>query len=251
MTTLVITPDFDDKVLVATGKICVGEKVDVTIVGVTEAQSADLRLRFRYDGNTVAVYPTAESDVWTYAGTSASATIDLNTDVFRALYEGFEDRDKLACVLIVDNPDDQNMYSSAKIQVGNWPVEAGADVPYSLSTYHDDVAQLQADVSDLEAASTATDALVASHNHQGGASQVLAHNDLTGIGTRTHDEIEVSLTAIEASQGTIQIEATGLRNDLNSIKTLCVSVKAMPIVKATEREARFAALVQGLIDILT
>lgn len=251
MTTLTLTPDFDDKTLVATGKISVGEKVDVIVTGVTEAQSANLRLRFRYDGQTVAIYPTVAGGVWTYSSGTATATIDLNTDVFRALYAGFEDRDKLQCYVIIDNPDDQNMYSDAQIQVKNWPAEVGNDVPYSLSTYADDVAALNAKMDQAQTDIDAAEALIGSHTHNGSGSQTLAHNDLTGKGTNTHDQIDAKLTAIEASNGTIAGEATGLRNDLDDIKDLCDTVKAMPTSYAAQREARFAALVDGLISILT
>lgn len=251
MTTLVLTPDFDDKTLLATGKICVGEKVDVTVVGVTDVQAANLRMRFRYDGVTVAIYPTAAGDVWSHSGSSATATIDLNTDVFRALYAGFEDRDKLPCIVIVDNPEDQNMYSSAKIGVGNWPAEAGADVPYSLSTYADDVAALQAEMTQAKADIDAAEALIGAHTHDGGTTPKIDHNDIIGKGTNTHTQIDAALTAIASSQVAVSAVANACRVDFNDIKTLCDSVKAMSKATAAQREARFAALVDGLIDILT
>jgi len=250
MTTLVLTPDFDDKTLVVSGKVCVGEKVDVTVIGVTEPQSINLRVRFRYDSKTVAIYPTVDGDVWEHSGSSASASMDLNVDVFRALYEGFEDRDKLSCVIIVDNPDDQNMYSSAKISVGNWPAEAGSDVPYSLSTYKDDVAELRAGVLALDQSVSATNSALGTHLHDGGTTVKLEHSGLNGIGTSTHDQIDAALTAVTASLGTIAGEATGLRNDLNDIKAVCQTVKTMPVSTAKEREARVAFLIQGLIDSL-
>lgn len=251
MTTLTLTPDFDDKTLAVTGKISVGEKVDVIVTGVTEAQSANLRLRFRYDGQTVAIYPTVTGDVWTYSSGTATATIDLNTDVFRALYAGFEDRDKLQCYVIIDNPDDQNMYSDAQIQVKNWPAEVGNDVPYSLSTYSDDVAALNAEMDQAQTDIDAAEALIGSHTHNGSGSQTLAHNDLTGKGTNTHDQIDAAIARIDASLTTVSGVADACRVDFNQIKDICSAVKLMPVTKAADREARFVTLVDGIIAALT
>jgi antitoxin component HigA of HigAB toxin-antitoxin module len=251
MTTLTLTPDFDEKTLTVTGKVSVGEKVDVIVTGVTEAQTANLRVRFRQDGVTVARYPLADGDVWTYAASTATANMTLNTDLFRALFEGLGDRDKIQCVIITDNTDDLNQYAAALITVGNWPVEAGADVPYNLTEYPDDVAALQAEMDQAQADIDAAEALIGSHTHNGSGSQVLSHDDLLLKGTKTHDQIDAELTAIAASQVTVSGVADACRVDFNDIKTLCDTVKAMPTAYAAQREARFAALVQGLIDILT
>jgi len=251
MTTLTLTPNFTSKTLHSDGKVCVGEKVDVSVIGVTEAQSANLRVRFRYGGVTVAVYPLEVGDVWVYASSTATANMNLNTDLFRDLYEGFEDRDKLQCVIVVDNPDDENMYSSSQMQVGNWPAEKGLDVPYSLSAYQDDIAALKVSISEIEQGISDTEQFVASHTHNGGTSQQLQHGNLLGIGNNNHAQIDAALTAFSASIQTVSDSANDARVDLNAIKDLCAIVKAMPTTYAAQREARFAALIDGLIATLT
>lgn len=250
MTTLTLTPNFTAKTLVSAGKVSVGEKVDVTVIGVTEAQTVNLRVRFRVDGVTVAVYPFAEGDVWDHSGSNATANMDLNTDLFRALYEGSDDRAKIMCLIVVDNPGDQNLYSSAQLQVGNWPSENGLELPYSLSTYQDDIAFLKATVAEIEQGIADTDQFILTHAHSGGTSQQIAHGNLLGIGTNSHAQIDAALLSVVQSLGTVSGEATGIRNDLDDIKAVCETAKAMPVSTAREREARVAFLIQGLIDSL-
>jgi len=250
MTTLTITPNFTEKTMVIVGKIAVGEKVQVSVVGVTDAQKDHLRIRFRYDGERKAQFPLAAEDVWTHSGSTATAIIDLNTVEMRGVFENDCDGEKHEFILVVDNTDDENLYSSGRIMVKNWPAEEGADVPYSLSAYPDTVEALQTAMTTAQGDIDAVEALMASHTHGGGASATFSHNNLTDKGNNTHAQLDALFVATEASLATVSGEANTALLKIAAIKSVCQAVVPMPEATTAQVKAKLNALLNGLIAVL-
>lgn len=251
MTTLTLTPNFTTKTLIKVGEVAVGESVSLSIVGVSQAQAANLRVRMRYDKVNVAIYPRVAEDVWTHSGSTAVGQIELNTVEFREVFEDDDDRGSHEVIVIVENTDDQNMYAEGRIRVKNWPADAGDAVPYDLSGYQDTVAGLVADLALARVDINSATALIASHSHNGSGSVVIDHNNLGNKGENTHAQIDAALTATAASLNTVSGEATQTRNDLNEIKVICETVKGMPNGTAAQVRAQISVLLDGIIASLT
>lgn len=197
-TQLIITPNFSNKTSIVTGSIAVGEKVSLTIIGAGDFVSG-LRVRIRYAQTEVAMFPLRDTgDVWTSDGSNATGTIDLNSIEFRSFFAGLDERAKLPCILIVENNDvPENLYAVTSIAVMNWSAVPGHQVPFVLGEWKNDLAEVQSGVTALEEAVLILEDFRLNHAHTDGNGHVIAHGNLSGVGTNTHAQIDGLLLTLQ------------------------------------------------------
>ena len=207
-TQLTITPDFLRKTSVVTGLVAVGEKVSLTVIGVDDPTG--LRVRIRFAQTEVAMFPLLESDTWNSDGTNAMGTIDLNTVEFRHFFEGLDDKARLPCILIVENNESpENLYAVTNIAVMNWAAIPGDQVPVAIGTFKDDLQAVQGIVGVLEEAIELIQGFNEGHNHANGYGRTLEHDNLSGTGVLTHDEIDMEVAALRSSINSYDGELAG------------------------------------------
>jgi hypothetical protein len=73
-----------------------------------------------------------------------------------------------------------------------------ADLEAALTAVESDVTTAEGNIGTLQTEMDAAEALLAAHNHNGSGSQQLSHAGLTGIGTRTHAQLEADTAAVDA-----------------------------------------------------
>ncbi len=215
MTTMTINPSFTAKTASVTGIIAVGEKVLLYVFGVDTASLEHLRVRVRFAGADVARFPMTEADSWGVSDNAATGTIDLNTVELRNVFDGLDDHARMTCVLVVeDNGGVNNLYATTNVTVKNWPV-SGDQVPVSLGTWTDQVEEIRGQILDLQQSVAAVEVFTG-HNHNGVNSFAVQHSDLSGSGTKTHDQIDGKLDSLDSAMssyaGTVQAHVTGTEN---------------------------------------
>ena len=147
---------------VAVGTISVGEKIDVTVVGINPASVPDygeeswfggksLRLRIvDTQGHDLARFPLKESDSWSVEGDRLSATdVELNTRQLRNVFSGVAYGDKLQFGLILDSGVDHAQYARGKVSIQQWAV-ASIDDPTVVPDWTEVLAQLDRDLAEIE-----------------------------------------------------------------------------------------------------
>lgn len=214
MTTLKITA-LENKTAYITGMVVVVEPCTVTLVGMAQyiSDPNQLRLRLRVNRVDVARFPDAEGDVWTADGADATCVLNTNTVQALAAFSGCQCNGARECTVLVEKiTTPKALYCSSVINLRNWPQVVGADVPYNLATWPDDLDAAQEAISDLESAYEI-------HDHDGTDSPKVDHANLLNAGTLTHAVLESSITALE----------NGLTGAEESIDTLQTDVTAAGI----------------------
>jgi hypothetical protein len=72
------------------------------------------------------------------------------------------------------------------------------DLEAAITAIEGDVSAAEGNIGTLQSDMDAAEALMAVHNHNGDTSQQLSHAGLTGIGTRTHDQLESDTADVDA-----------------------------------------------------
>lgn len=211
MTTLKITP-LSNKSASVTGIVVVVEPVSVTLVGLAAYISTpnQLRIRLRSKGIDIARFPEKDGDVWTVSGSDATCTLDTNTVQALSIFgSGCCTMGSRECTVLVEKiTAPKALFCSATINIKNWPQVSGADVPYNLATWPDDLAAVEDALADQVQA-------FESHSHTAGSPTQVSHGDLLNAGSVTHAVLETSIAALEASMTEAEGEITVLQKDLN------------------------------------
>ena len=135
MTTLAIMATYEKKRLKCYGTVAAGEHVAVTITDGAQwiGEGTALRLRVLFGPDTVAVFPFAEGDTWTAAGTQdADAACELNLNTVQA--EKYLKRGG-TCLWILDDVENHTLYATGEFDVLPWPKRRGIDEPIDLDGY--------------------------------------------------------------------------------------------------------------------
>ena len=135
MTTLSIIANYEKKRLRCYGTVAAGEHVAVTVTDGAQwiGEGTALRLRVLFGPNIVAVFPFAEGDAWTAAGTQdadAACELDLNTlQAEKYLKHGG------TCLWILDDVENHTLYATGEFDVLPWPKRRGVDEPIDIDGY--------------------------------------------------------------------------------------------------------------------
>lgn len=120
-----------NKTLTASGIACVGEQVNVQIVG---AALANQNIRFRIvdeGGDDLVRFPMNSADQWTtdtdVGTTKYSATVDFDTDKLRKVFETVSFREKLKLGIIVDSFDAKTQFARGVHDICQWSVASTED----------------------------------------------------------------------------------------------------------------------------
>ena len=145
MTAFLLTPDFAAKAVQCKGSLAVGELAPLEVRNVA-GNLAGLRVRIRCEGRDVAMFPLTETDAWSAEGESAKAFIELNTVQLRKCFKHLDDNAVVQCNVIVESNDgDRILICKGMVNIKNWPA-ANGQIPVSLATWTDDVAELREDI---------------------------------------------------------------------------------------------------------
>ena len=157
-----LSPDFSAKTVRGSGSLAVGELASVEVCGVAGYMTG-LRVRLRHDGRDVAMFPLSGSDEWSADGDSAKALIELNTVELRKCFCHLDDNAVVPCIVVVESNDgDRVLICKGSVNVKNWPAAPG-QVPVTLATWQDDVAELRGGLAGLSAALGAHTASASAH----------------------------------------------------------------------------------------
>ena len=135
MTTLAIMATYEKKRLKCYGTVAAGEHVAVTVTDGAQwiGEGTALRLRVLFGPDTVAVFPFADGDTWTAAGTQdADAACELNLNTLQA--EKYLKRGG-TCLWILDDVENHTLYATGEFDVLPWPKRRGIDEPIDLDGY--------------------------------------------------------------------------------------------------------------------
>lgn len=163
MTSIKIVPSIEKKTARVAGCVAAGEHVDVRIVGgASLLPSTTLRLRVKFGPSTIAVFPRADKDdAWARDGEDLTCHLSLDTVQAKCVCR-FGDT---PCAIILDQVGDKDhteeptLFFETVVPVRAWHQEPGADEPYDLERYPDQIRELErkieASVETVEAAKTA------------------------------------------------------------------------------------------------
>lgn len=146
MTTLKIIPDFENKTAEFIGYPSAGEHVDVRIVGAANLlPSSTLRFRVKFGHVTLALFPRqGVNEVWETEGDDLKCHLNLNTVQARSVCR----IGNTVCHAILDQlGDDEHtveptLFFDDLFDVTSWCREPGADEPYDLDLYPNQIADL-------------------------------------------------------------------------------------------------------------
>lgn len=202
-TQLTITPNFVTKTATVAGLVAVGEKVSMLILGITQEALEGLRVRIRFANTDVAMFPLVESDTWNHMNDIATGVIELNTVELRKVFEGLDDLARVTCTLVVENNGEvDNLYSIGQVTLRNWPAIIGDQVPpIDLGTWTDQIQALKDQILAMQGIEQDLSDFLP-HNHTEGFGVTLDHDNLSGKGTNTHDQIDAALTTLSSAMGT-------------------------------------------------
>ena len=209
---LTLVPDFSAKTVRCAGSLAVGELASVEVRGVAGYMTG-LRVRLRHDGRDVAMFPLAVGDEWNADGDSAKALIELNTVELRTCFKHLDDNAVVTCNVVVESNDgDRLLICKGTVNVKNWPAAPG-QVPVTLATWKDDVADLRGGLADLSAAFDTHTASASAHKALFDAkadlaslnahtSAINAHGvTATGIGAATVSDLNAHKIDVFAHEG--------------------------------------------------
>jgi hypothetical protein len=140
--------------------------------------------------------------------------------------------------------DPQQVAHSSLVEIGD---NSHADIDAALSSLTASLAEAQDDIVTNETEIATVADAVASHVHNGTSSQQLAHSWFSGIGTKSHDQLEALIAAGVAST-TALIESYEAHKHTGGDGTVVVSISDVDGWAA--EEARIVAL-EGAVAALT
>lgn len=244
-TTLTITPNFATKKCTLVGKIAVGESVLVTVNGA-DLVAADTSIRLRYNGQDVARFPSLEEDAWTEGTDLLTGTIDLNTVEFWAAFNGMDERSPILCDLYVESTSPNALSAHGTISVKNWVQTAGDGVPFSISTWRDDIADINAVIVALSAWQT---------NHPDDADAHKALLDLKAEQSEFSDHItgnnphNITLAGLGAANAADFAQyRIFVKGKMLALKSGVSEVAAMPSTTDKERKTQFSSLLTKITE---
>lgn len=146
MTTLKIIPDFKNKTAECIGYPSAGEHVEVCIVGgASLLPSSTLRFRVKFGRVTLALFPRPEvNETWETEGADLKCHLNLNTIQARRVCR----TGNTVCHAILDQVGDDEhtveptLFFDDLFDVTPWHREPGADEPYDLDIYPNQIADL-------------------------------------------------------------------------------------------------------------
>ena len=146
MTTLKIIPDFKNKTAECIGYPSAGEHVEVCIVGgASLLPSSTLRFRVKFGRVTLALFPRPEvNETWETEGADLKCHLNLNTIQARRVCR----TGNTVCHAILDQVGDDEhtveptLFFDDLFDVTPWHLESGADEPYDLDIYPNQIADL-------------------------------------------------------------------------------------------------------------
>lgn len=138
-------------------------------------------------------------------------TLSTNTEPFIDLFGDCSDPKEYKRIYIkAFTTDPQCPIFNTSLKVYNFTSEDG-DAPIGLASASETIDEIEADLDAMQAEIDAIPALIASliaaHTHDGTTSSQLDHSALTGIGTKTHEELEIAMAAAESDIDTLEDEA--------------------------------------------
>ena len=190
MTILKIIPDFENKTAECIGYPSAGEHVDVRIVGAANLlPSSTLRFRVKFRHVTLALFPRPDAnEAWETEGSDLKCHLNLNTVQARSVCRV----GNTVCHAILDQlGDDEHtveptLFFDDLFDVTSWCREPGADEPYNLDLYPDQIADLNRRVNEIggkidEAKAAAQAAVGSAHAaHESALSAVEAAQSANG-----------------------------------------------------------------------
>jgi len=129
LTSLVVTPRFENKQVSAVGAIAVNEQVAVTVVGVVDITDPEvpvipeglvLRLTSPSGKTDYARFPFELGDAWVASGADATCTLKLNTDELQALFLYQCANATEEAKLYLESGSTDNLYADGRVQIRNW-----------------------------------------------------------------------------------------------------------------------------------
>jgi len=187
MTTLVITAGAD-KALTAAGSVAAREAVEVTLADLGSRVDEGLLLRIVGQSGLVAV-----CEGWTADGDDAVGTLNLNTDELIAEMGDLFLGGRRSFKLVLWSLTDQEMIGECWLSIRANPMGEDESEPQPVAPWGTDLTDVNAALAVLEDA-------IAAHVHDG--DNRIAHGNLTGAGTLSHDGIEAALAALQAALNT-------------------------------------------------
>ena len=153
MTILKIIPDFENKTAECVGYPSAGEHVDVRIVGAANLlPSPTLRFRVKFGHVTLALFPRPDvNEVWETEGSDLKCHLNLNTVQARSVCR----TGNTVCHAILDQVGDDEhtveptLFFDDLFDVTSWCRESGADEPYDLDRYPNQIADLNQRVNEI------------------------------------------------------------------------------------------------------
>jgi hypothetical protein len=219
---LTVTPTWASKKLIIDGSVAVREAVALTIIGCGTDTSVVFKLSSEDGRVDYAKFPNAVGDAWTPAGADLTGTLSLNTDLLVAAFAALGPCDTINFVCTVASATSSNLFAIGQKAIKNWMEDADDPVAYSTP---------------LADAIGALQLAFAAHDHDGTDAPKVAHGNLTAIGTNTHDQIDVALLSLAASDVTL---TSGVAtNALN----IAANAAAINLINASDlKHADFAAV---------
>jgi len=181
---LTVTPTWDRKTLTLAGDVAVREAVALTIVGCATDTSVVFKMSSEDGRVDYAKFPNEDTDAWTPSGSDLTGTLSLNTDLLVAAFAGLGPMDTITLVCTVASRTSSNLFAIGQKAVKNWMEDADDPVPYStpLADAIDDL------TTDFE-----------EHTHDGTDAPKVSHANLTNIGSNTHEQIDLALAGLTAT----------------------------------------------------
>lgn len=227
MTTLKIIPDFKNKTAECIGYPSAGEHVEVCIVGgASLLPSSTLRFRVKFGRVTLALFPRPEvNETWETEGADLKCHLNLNTIQARRVCR----TGNTVCHAILDQVGDDEhtveptLFFDDLFDVTPWHLEPGADEPYDLDIYPNQIADLNQRVNAI------------------GAKVAEAKNAAETAAGSARAAYESAQSAVEAAQ-----EANGRANAAESAaqgaaSSAAQSERALAEIDSQVEEARNAA----------
>lgn len=208
-----------------TGTVAVGEKVDVTIVGlpvdVMKDDDGIPLVRFRVVdelGNDLVRFPLEDGDRWS---SSMTAEVDFNTDKMRELFRLVPFDGKLSLGVIVDSYEDSVEFARGRIQVRQWSAASSED-PTVLPDWREVLKRIEAGLASVD------ESVEKAKEHEDGANEaeqlalehcVNASSKATAASTYAGDAREYSEAAAESASVAVKAanDATDAMEDAERI----------------------------------
>lgn len=123
-TQLTIEPRFQNKEMVLTGTVAVGESVAIRVLNVVADNSVPAGLKLRLISQCgrmeYAKFPITGDTGWTRDETDATGVLDLNTQVLRQRFSKMCMGDTLDALVLLEDSETNNLYAVGVLTIRNW-----------------------------------------------------------------------------------------------------------------------------------